>query len=245
MKIYFFLVISIFCFPYFLLAQEEQKEKDVYEWFDAVTGLENTSLFTGIEYKEEHVMINEKHKFFLTSLFKPGTIYYEGQAFYNINMKYNIYDDLLVVRLPKTGGGEETFKLNSGKVQGFQMEGHKFLNIITGEEKSLQSGFQEVLFETRELKLFKDHERRIFLRRDGSYPYHEFNDPGAEYTVMQKEQFFRIKNRRDLINIFPEYEQVIKNYYKVEGKLQKSNPDDFMIGLFEAIENKGSINSRT
>lgn len=224
-----------------IYAQERATETAFYIWFDDIIGLENTAIFNGVEYTEKHTMINEKHKFFLTSLFKPGTIYYDGQVFYKANMKYNIFEDLLIVRLPKKRGGEETFQLHPGRVQGFEIEGHKFVNINSQKEGTGITGIHEIIFDDGEIKLLKKHERRIFLRRDGSYPYHEFNDPGAAYVVFLNGEYKPIQNRRDVIRASPEYENLIKDHYKDHQKSQKSDPDNFFKGLFEIIRSHKNL----
>jgi hypothetical protein len=230
-----FLIIFFISATSMLYAQERSVETEFYNWFDEIIGRENTAIFNGVEYVEKHVMINEKHKFFLTSLFKPGTIYYEGQTFYNVNMKYNIFEDLIIVRLPRTAGGEDSFQLHSEKVQGFDIDGHKFLNITSENEKSGMTGIHEIIYETEEIKLLKNHVRKIFLKRDSSYPYHEFNNPGAGYAIYSNGEYNTLQNRRDILRFFPGYENIIKDYYKDQSKLQKSDPDNFYTGLAKII----------
>ncbi|HSP40689.1 MAG TPA: hypothetical protein VLN46_04590 [Gillisia sp.] len=218
-----------------IFAQERDVEIGFYTWFDDVIGYENTAIFNGVEYTEKHRMINEKHKFFLSSLFKPGTVNYEEQVFYNVKMIYNIFEDLVIVRLPKKAGGEATFQLHPGKIQGFEIDGHKFINITSNIIDSGITGIHEIIYEDEKIKLLKKHVRRIFLKRDASYPYHEFNDPGGVYVVYVNGEYKTILNRGEVISTFPEYEVLIKDHYKEHRKLQKSDPDRFFTGLIESI----------
>lgn len=61
-----------------VLAQEIRDSKLAYNWFDQVVGIENTGLFNGIEYIEQHVTINDRQKFLGSIYFTAGNLVYNA-----------------------------------------------------------------------------------------------------------------------------------------------------------------------
>ena len=53
-----------FCSVYIVHSQSNDYEKDSFNWFDQLIGVDNSGLYYGIDYVEKHKTINEKHKFF-------------------------------------------------------------------------------------------------------------------------------------------------------------------------------------
>ena len=72
----FFISLSAF--------SQDYTQKEIYSWYDLQTGIENSTLFRGIEYVEVDRMINEKHKFFKSKDFQIGAVTYNGETFYYV-----------------------------------------------------------------------------------------------------------------------------------------------------------------
>ena len=77
----YLLAFSFFIISLSTFSQTYSEEK-IYSWYDQKIGIENTTLFQGIEYVETDRMINEQHKFFETQEFQEGIVTYNGQTFY-------------------------------------------------------------------------------------------------------------------------------------------------------------------
>lgn len=227
-----FLTFSCFC-------QKYSKEK-IYSWYDEQTGIENTSLSRGIEYVEADRMINDKHKFFDSNEFHDGTVTYHGQTHFNVPLKYNVYDDVLMVNLQQ-GQRNSYFLLFTEKVNFFQIKEHKF-RYVQVENNSNIKGFYEVIHEEGEIRIFKKHLKTKRELRDRSLAYIEFSTADPDYIFQYQNKYFKLDNQRDLISKLPYLRNKIRRYYGNNRKQARNNPDVFMKNL--AIEmNDGISNS--
>lgn len=200
----------------------------VYSWFDQVVGQANTGIYNAVEYIEEHRTINEHHKFFLNEFFLPASVVYDGQPYYDVELKYNVYDDLLQVKVQHKNN-PAIFQLLSEKVESFRIPDHSFINLQE------QGGFHEVLLENEELGLYKKHRKSIKKREDEQFVYYEFPSEAPHYLLRYDQDFHRINSRRDILRIFPENKRIIREFYSSARSLRKSNPDAFFQQLFQLL----------
>jgi hypothetical protein len=136
---------------------------EIYSWYDTQTGIQNSKLLRGVEYIEEHRMINENHKFFESNDFQKGVLVYDGQLYNDVTLKFNIYDDLLLIYL-QYEQRNLFFELFSDKVNNFEISDHKF-SYIRAENDSSILGFYEIISEEGDFKIFKKH-IKIELREE-------------------------------------------------------------------------------
>jgi hypothetical protein len=224
----YFLILSTFLISFSTFSQSYTKEK-IYSWYDKQTGIENSILFRGIEYVETDRMINEKHKFFETRQFQNGSVNYDGQTFFNVPLKYNVYDRLILVNLQKDQGNS-IFQLFSDKVNQFQINDHKFRYLKAYNNLDI-IGFYEVINEEGQFKIFKKHLKNRMEIRDRSLAYSEFSIADADYIFQFKNEFFELDSRRDLFYKFPDLKREIRSYYSKYRKQSRDNPDTFMKNL--------------
>lgn len=208
---------------------QNYSEKEIYSWYDLQMGIENSTLFRGIEYVETDRMINEKHKFFETQKFQNGVVTYGGQTFYKVPLKYNIYDDLLLVKL-KQENRNFTFQLISDRVSYFQIGNHKFKYVKANKNSNIL-GFYEVINEKGAFKVFKKHIQNRKEIRDRTVAYSEFSAANPDYIFQFKNDFFELDNRRSLSAKFPYLKSELKTFYGKHRKQSRNNPDVFMNNL--------------
>ena len=91
------LLISYFFFQ-LSYGQLKNQEKESYLWFDEVLGPENVNLYNGLNYIEKYKTKNGNHKFFNSENTLPNSlIIYEGQPYYNVKIKYDSFEDQVLV----------------------------------------------------------------------------------------------------------------------------------------------------
>ncbi len=215
---------------------QEPGDNKAYTWFDNIIGLENTGLFNGVEYLEKHLTINEKQKYLFSNQYLSGTITYDGQPYYTIDMKYNVYDDLLLVKL-KSRDGETAFQLHKDLIAGFVLEGHGFINIRNKEaEQAGIYGFYEILADEPDIQLLKKHTKKQKKKLDKQTTYYEFENDDPVFVVAVNSQYFSIRNHRSLIRIFPEHKEEIRKYFRTQKGLRRSGPESFLINLIPVLQ---------
>ena len=202
------LLISFLLCTQLANGQLKNEEKEGYLWFDHALGAENINLYNGLVYIEKYKTINDKHKFFSSRNSLVGSIIHKGQPYYNVKMKYDLFEDQILVMT------NNLVQLINEHIASFTINGSKFVNIDTqkGDTRSL-SGFYEILTETPSYSLYKKHCKRKIDRMGQKAVYSEFIDDNQFY-VHYSGAYHKINTKRDMIKIFPEFKREIKAYAK-------------------------------
>ncbi|MGX1929963.1 hypothetical protein [Flagellimonas sp. 2504JD4-2] len=223
---------------FFAFGQTSTKNDATYQWFDEIVGIENTPLVDGIEYEEEHRVLNEKTKFFKSSDFLNGNVTYKNQSYLGLQLKYDLYEGNVLVRLPNRIGGT-TLMLIKDEIQDFTIDGHAFSAIEGKDEEGVDfSGFYEKLFTGTYLELHARYKKDALERRDKKNLYYEFNDGENEHLILYQRKFYHIEGKKDLVKLFPEYKDEIRTHYKRNKTKEKRRAESFMSSLINLIDNK-------
>lgn len=234
---FIFPLLLFLCSPVCVAQQSSPSQE-----FDEIVHLENTDLASGIEYIEQHIIRNNKHKYFLTQQFETGIVVYDGQTFINIPLKYNIYDDLLLVRM-KNSGGEASFQLHKDKITEFTLANHRFRNFTPPRESDNRlGGFYEVLLKNSGGLLLKKHLKKQLKHLDRNFTYYEFETDDPQYVYFQNNTYIPIDSRRDIQELFPDTEKEIRRYYRSNRSLYKTDRDRFLVNLFTKLHSPVSPN---
>lgn len=230
----------VFCFclagisPVYLIGQGST---EIYNTFDNVVGFENTVLYNGIESLDLQKTINEKNKFlFTTTNYSIGTIVYDGQYFPAVRLKFNVVDDRLLAQIP-VNGRYSSFQLITQKIENFSLNGHHFQKLDDPDNNISFKGFYEQIFSGDEVKVFKKYQKSEKKKLDKSYIYYEYSPDDPEYYLKYKGEYYAVNSKSEVIEVFPSLKKEIRQTYRSEKDLRKSNSDAFMILLFNQIVN--------
>jgi len=234
--LFIFTAISSFC-------QTESDEKDYYKWFDEIVGSENIGLFDGTRFNQKYRTLNGNHNYYLSSKFILGNIVYDDQPYYDIEMKYDIFDDEIIVNLP-IQTGYSSFQLIYDKIDSFYLDDRQFIKLSNyNNSKNVISGFYEISFQDSNLILYKRH---IKIRKEYYYKknvYSEFSS-GDVYLLKFNNTYYQLDSKKDFIKIFPKQKKEINEFYNTYKRLLKSNYDSFMtqltLGISSSIVNNSS-----
>jgi len=233
--------VLIFIFSSSSLSAQDIKnydEEKYYSWFDKQVGLENTSINNGIRYKELYRVKNNKHKFYKNPSFIIGDIIYDDQPYFNIEMKYDLFDDQIIVNLTQETG-KSMFQLIKEKVNYFTLDNRNFINIFekkVNNSSNYLNGFYEILIKNETLILYKKHKKIRIKQLENSIVYSEFKDSN-EFYIFSNNDYNIIKSKVDLIRVFPNYKKEINSFYKDNRILLKSDYDLFLINASKYLNN--------
>ncbi|GHA40954.1 hypothetical protein GCM10007103_22890 [Salinimicrobium marinum] len=211
--------------------------RSAYESFDTAIHVQNTGLANGTEYVEQHIVKNNKHKYLDTPEYRTGTVVYDGQPYYNVDLKYNVYDDLLLVRIPTTGG-TAAFELHKEKVNSFEINNSSFISVKENPENKSQ--FFEILIDGSHFLLLKKHLKKARKHLDQNFTYFEFEKDSPEYLLSFNGEYYEVNSRRSIRRLFPNQEEQIRDFYRSNSSLQKSDPDTFLTLLFKDLASSNS-----
>ena len=227
----FFLLLFI---PFLSIAQNRSNDSSYYNWYDDLVGVENTGLYVGYEYKDQYRITEEHHKFFQSHDFLTGSLTYNGQIFYDQELKYNVFDDDLIIKL-KNKSGETVMQLINDNLDGFSINDHHFYKFQNVEEEgSYTSGFYEILKMNDHFKLIKKHSKRKIKKLDKKVIYFEYKNRKPQYFIIQNSVSYELRSKKDFTGIFPEYKNEIKEFIsksKSEREIEYKRLSDLIFQL--------------
>lgn len=232
--LYCFSVLFFFLNCLTLKAQTSPKDTNYFSAFDTSVNSQNTGLYNGIVYYDNIGLSSEKHRFFETSDFVNGSILYDGQTYYDIPIKYDVYSDIVLVKL-KNGFNEVILQPVKDKVEEFSIGSSPFIKIqaTIGKRESL-FGFYENLLSNSFFTLYKKHKKLKKKRLDESVVYFDFLDK-YEYVLLYKSAYYPVKGKGSISKVFPEFKKEINTFYKENSSIKKTDPDGFMISVLNHV----------
>lgn len=200
--------------PLCIFGQSMKSRNSAYELFDETTGIENSALHYGVVYQEEHRSTKEFSKFFVKPEFTKGSLTFNGQAFSDLDLKYDVHSDEVLMKTQKKLGGR-AIKLQKKRVAEFNLHGHRFINIdtvIRGIKAPL--GYYEVVIESEHLSFLKKHQKLLSQRLGETLVYDEFETRPSLYLLDYGTTRYEVDQFKDVLKIFPEHEASLKIFFK-------------------------------
>lgn len=224
-------------------SQTIDNEKNNYKWFDDNVGIENTGLFNGLRYKEEYRTLDGSHKFYLSPNYINGNIVYDGQAYYDIKMKYDLFEDEIIVNLT-ANSGNSILQLLIDEIESFSINENSFVklhnsSIINSSE--IISGIYQVIYQSPNLVCYKKNKKTAKKNLTKKNIYYSFKSESYYYFYLNND-FSLISSKRDLTKIFPNYKKEINSFYTNNKFLLNSNHDAFMTKLSSKLSNLNTPN---
>jgi len=216
---------------------QQADQIDYYNWFDQQVGIENTGLFNGIRYKELYRIKNGKHKFYKSPEYLSANILYDGQPYYDIPLKYDLFDDELIISL-QTVSGSSIIQLLKEKVAGFELDNKRFVHlkgIEVFKSNDEIDGFYEILEEGKSLTLYKKHRKLRKKILENKAILNEFRNDDL-YYIYRENLFYPVKTKNDLIKIFPERKKQINAFFSGNKYLMDTDYDLFMTQIADRID---------
>ncbi|MCK5677423.1 MAG: hypothetical protein KAH72_02980 [Flavobacteriaceae bacterium] len=240
-----FILILLFLFiTNSFYSQTQSSQKDYYKWFDNYIGIENTSIFNGLRYKEEFRTLEGNHKFYLTPNFIKADIVYDDQSYFDIKMKYDLYEDHIIVNLA-TNSGSSILQLLSDKIESFTIKGHNFIKLLdnhTTNSNDIITGIFEIVYKNSNLILYKKNKKIAKKHLTKKYIYYSFSKKNQYYFYFNND-FYIINSKSSVVKIFPNYKKEINTFYNKNKNLLNSDFDAFIMQLSVKISNLISSNT--
>lgn len=211
------------------ISAQEISQREAYIFYDELIGQTNSGVFKGVLYTNEYRTINERHQFFKTANFETGSLTSNGQTFFELPLRYDVYlDNVLVVNDALSNRPIMVFDKEG--VAKFEIAGHSFEYLSAETSDKIESGFFEVLLTNELLTLYMKHKKKIFKKTDAQNLYYEFKD-GYFYLLYTGKTYHPFKNVKELTNIFPDYRKELRAIQKEHGNLKKSDAEAYVLAV--------------
>lgn len=203
-------------------AQNTVESLKFYNWFDSIIGLENSYVFNGEKFSQSYASRN-KEKQFLTPDDDLGTlIYYDGQPYAQLDVKYDVLNDNLLLNV-NNGQWKGIIVLVKSKIDSFYLSQRKFIKIEYFSNHLELEGFFETVTEEKSIGVYKKLSQTIAKVYIDRKKFYKFKQRRNKYFLLFQNTYYQIGNKADLIKIFPIFKKEINNYY--DRTLHKSDKE--------------------
>ena len=215
---------------------QETSDKSIYNWFDSKIGKENTGLNNAPLYVNLDKPIKDHHTFLKTDQYTIGDIIYDGQPYFDIKLKYNIYSDQLVMN-PFGQFDNVAVALIQEKTTSFSIYNKQFLklNLKITSLPDFTAGYYEVAKANDNLILYIKHHKdnNKIVKDDGVfYSYKTKN----RFYLLYNNNYYEVNSKKSVQKIFPEFKSNIKTFYNLNSEIYKNDDSDFMKKMIFQID---------
>lgn len=180
--------------------------------------------YTGFEYTKGIIYYNES-PFFLGLSAKTGRIKYQGEWHDSLQLKYDCYEDLLILIDEEK---DREIEMISEKLDEFYVDNHHFIKTKLNQPTE---GFYELVFDGRS-KLYVKWIKRI--ERNQQEEMHYISS--YQCYLLQENQYKSIKTFKDFLGNFKTDKKTIIQYCKSNHLKFKKDPFTCMKQVLSYIE---------
>ncbi len=213
-----------------------QQSQSLYSYFDRSVGLKNLGINNGPIHQNPFRVSDQSHRYYGNDKYILGDVIYDGQPYADENLKYDIFKDVLVVKIndPNNLLGID---LINAKTESFVLDQKTFVNLDRLAKKpGFVKGYYEIYRPESPIALYIKYRKDQIevLRSDGLfYKYQNAFD----FVIAYQGNFHKINDERDLARIFPSHDSAIRDYAYVNRDTQLSNPPQFMKIMADYVNN--------
>lgn len=188
----------------------------------------NAHVFNGPEYVSP---VKDKKEigdpFYLDYDWQQGNVHYEGQLYEHIPLRYDIFQDKLLVEYSQ---GYESIQLDSKKIKHFEINGHFFVWLSsTTNQLDINDGFYDLLFNGN-VDVYAKRFKSLKEIMDVNIMKVEYIEKRKLY-VNKDERFYLITKKRDIWNVFGEHKTSLKKIISREKINFRSNPESALVAI--------------
>ncbi len=190
-------------------------------------------LINGISYNKYYYGV-KGHQFYNSKNFSLGSIKIQNENYTDIFLRYDIYNDILNLNF-YSGIKSVNIELNKNIITGFNVDNHNFIKYEFPDKSSLNkyNGFFEEIYNGKITILFKW--KKYINKTNDTYSGEFFTE--RMVFLVKGDQFYKIKNKKDILLVLKENELIIKQYLRSKGFVaSKATALDY-IELIKLYEN--------
>lgn len=221
-------------FIWFGVFAQTNSQNNIYETYDKIVGLDNTDLYNGTEFTDPFLNTDGSFRYFNGFDYTKGSVEYAGQYYANVSLKYDVFEDNLLVR---SDDNLSIFnvKLIPEFINEFTIYNKHFVRLTETNLNLSGNGFFEKFYLGNDLSLYIKHTKRKKDRPLKSGIQYRFTDANF-YVLESGGTYYLVGSSKHIEKILPEKEEQIRNFHKSYKTLYKSNPDVYMEKLVKYLD---------
>ncbi len=230
----FFVLAAVALLACLRMSGQEKAPNSLYTIFDKAVQAKNSGLNNGKIHFNPYRSIDKTHRYYGADQYVPGAVFFDGQFYSGVALKYDELNDELVVKLD----GETNqmgFSPVKAKTAAFDLDGLRFVNLDRVAHPDFASGFYEET-QTGTITLYTKHSKNRFEVLTNERVFNRYIEK-YNYIIYYKNNWYEINSWRDAVKAFPSYESSISDFYQKNSGLEKSDENQFMKKLAAFINN--------
>ncbi|MRX66582.1 hypothetical protein SAMN06265349_102488 [Flavobacterium resistens] len=240
-----FILFGLFLNIISTYSQNNSNTISIHNLFDKTVENENLPIFNGPRYINYYRSLDNTHCYYISGNFISGDLNYQNQSYYNVDLKYDINNDVLVLK-PIGKFDYLGISLIKDNVGSFKIYDKQFININFNNPSCpafMNGYYQEIIFSKDNILYIKHHKNRTKVIDNKSIA--EGSNQSTtdsfieknEFVLKYKNAYYKIASKNDVIKIFPEYKSKIKDFYSNNDQLEESDNKVFIENLIKEINN--------
>ena len=187
------------------------KEKAVEKYYNYMKS--QLKVLNGWEYKDYHRLITGD-QFFLTDEPVNGSVLYDGILYPDLQLRYDIVNDVVVIRHPSQEGYISDVQIPGDKISRFTIPEHNFIRINSDSlsETNIPTGFYDQIYNGTVQVLVKRMKRLV--ESAGSSEIQKEFVYKERFYIYRNNEYHQIRGRRSFLKLFPERKKEIKRFLK-------------------------------
>jgi hypothetical protein len=195
--------------------------EELNEWIMQLYGPDQ-HLVNGIEYANLHLR-SEGHKFLDEDRYYPGRVIIDGKAYDDVSLKYDIFNQHLILLVPFRSGGHKQIILNNMRIEGFELNGRVFRKYTFPKTGTR---FYQVIGSEQMACLYHFSKQEISNPVD-NYTLSKFSEVQKKSYLYWQSALHEFKGKRSFVRIFPEHQPEIRAFIrKNRFRVRKLNDTD-------------------
>lgn len=217
------------------LYSQSNKEESFNNWFDNSVGKENLNINNGPSYRDNYVTIGDNNMYYIANKFMKGSVTSDGQTYYDLNIKYDLYRDQLIIN-PIGDSKYSSIAVIQDKISAFSVNGKNFvkLNKEVSPLPQLTTGYYELNVLREGFNFYIKHFKKIESKTQDLKAYSYFTEDNT-YFIFYNNTYYASNSKSDVLKIFPTLKKQINDFYAMNREIRKSDNDQFMINLLKHI----------
>jgi len=196
----------------------------------------HSKILTG-KYNNDNYRGIKDHPYYNESSWNIGSVGYENQEYDSIEIKYDSYRDLLLVKYIDKQGYIRPIQLYSAKVDEFQIYEHHFQHLEGDSLPNYISGFFDILYSENNASVLAKRIKEIDQSNTLTSLEQRFVTKDKLYIKLGQ-NFYEIKKRKSMLEVLSDRKSELKAYLKLNKSRFKNDHEKELV---EAVKYYNSI----
>ena len=223
LRIYLLLLLFLGGSGNALLSQDQQPHSfwdQVQYYYGTDQQLVNGRIYTPKRPKATH------HPYFLQEDWISGKLFWRGQQFSNVLLKYNIEDNQLLLKQQLQDGYSVQIILDEVFVDSFEINNHLFIprqNALGFSDD--RPGYVESIH-YKGFKAYRQHQKVFIASYSDRHPHGKYSNSLHDFFFYQNQQLHKINSNKAFATLFGTKKQALKKYLRQQKiKLKTDRPE--------------------